>query len=118
MYNIPQFKKPRKSKFKPTPHDEIKSDIEKRAESFVRNRSKQKTYPQQRIEFVDHIDKIYPGYRDIARFFVNRHEAMRREPQPKVIYPNARKTTIYNKPFDPYETDEVIDLENIKPGFD
>lgn len=114
MHQIPQFKKPRNSKFKPTPHEEIKQEIERRAEIFVRNRFKLKLYPKQRIEFIESIEKLYPGYFDIVTTFVNRFEAKLREPQPKVIYPKPRTTRRKYKQFDPYETEEVIDLDEIQ----
>lgn len=49
---------------------------------------------------------------------INREEVKRTEPQPKVIEPRIRTAQHYRKKFEPYETNDVIDLDNIKPGFD
>ena len=118
MFNNPTFKKQRNSKYEPTPHDELKQEVKTLCERFVRNRFKKVDYEQQKYEFLLDISRRFEGYYDIARFFVNREEAIRREPQPKVMKPRPRTTSRFRKRFEPYETNDVIDLENIKPGFD
>lgn len=113
-----QLKKIRNSKFKPTPHEEIREDIKRRCEVFVRNRFKLSNYKEEKKEFLSKLAKTYPGYIDLASYMITAEEVKRTEPQPKVIEPKAKTSVRYRKKFEPYETDDVIDLDNIKPGFD
>lgn len=113
-----QLKKIRNSKFKPTPHEEIKDEIKLKCEVFVRNRFKLINYKEEKEEFLLKLAKTYPGYIDLATFMITREEVKRTEPQPKVIEPRIRTSNQYRKRFEPYETNDVIDLDNIKPGFD